>query len=108
MCCASSLRSCRLPAICLPHQDGKIPLSAFPNGTTSKLANLFPTLSFNAEQGSREVVNANFKVIGLTLLEIKPEFTAPEADALSTRPSELLILIPYIGFVYAEDSLMRI
>ena len=28
----------KLPVICLPHQDGGIPLSAFPNGTTSKLA----------------------------------------------------------------------
>ena len=33
-----------LPAICLPHVDVGIPLSAFPNGTTSKLAG-FPTLS---------------------------------------------------------------
>ena len=30
--------------ICLPHQDGGIPLSAFPNDT-SKLAGLFYTLS---------------------------------------------------------------
>ena len=37
--------ACELPAICLPHQDGEIPLSAFPNGTTSKLAGLFSTLS---------------------------------------------------------------
>ena len=34
-----------LPAICLPHQNGGIPLSAFPNGTTSKLAGFFSTLS---------------------------------------------------------------
>ena len=34
-----------LPAICLPHQDGGIPLSAFPNGITSKLVCLFSTLS---------------------------------------------------------------
>ena len=33
-------------------------------------------------------MNTNFKVIGLTRLEIKPEPTAPEADALTTRPSE--------------------
>ena len=37
-----------------------------------------------------EAVNTNFKVIGLTRLGIKPKFTAPEADALTTRPSELL------------------
>ena len=34
-----------LPAICQQHQDGVMPLSAFPNGTTSKLAGLFSTLS---------------------------------------------------------------
>ena len=35
-------------------------------------------------------MNANFEAIGLTLLEIKPEFPAPVADALTTWPSELL------------------
>ena len=34
-----------LPATCRPHQDERIPLSALPNGTTSKLAGLFSTLS---------------------------------------------------------------
>ena len=34
-------------------------------------------------------MNTNVKVIGLTRLGIKPESTAPEADALTTRPSEL-------------------
>ena len=46
-----------LPAICLPHQDGGIPLSAFPNGTASKLAGLFSTLSLlmlSVKQGSCE------------------------------------------------------
>ena len=37
-----------LPAICLPHQDGGTSLSAFPNGTTSKLAGLFSTLFFSS------------------------------------------------------------
>ena len=41
-------------------------------------------------KSSREAVNSNFKVIGLTRLGIKPESTAHEADALTTRPSELL------------------
>ena len=36
-------------------------------------------------------MNTNFQVIGLTQLGIKPQFTAPEADALTTRPTELLI-----------------
>ena len=35
-------------------------------------------------------MNTNFKVIGLTRLGIKLESVAPEADALTTRPSELL------------------
>ena len=39
-----------LPAICLPHQDGGIPLSAAPNGITSKLAGLLSILPFNAER----------------------------------------------------------
>ena len=33
-------------------------------------------------------MNTNFEVIGLTRLRIKPKSTAPEADALTTRPSE--------------------
>ena len=36
-------------------------------------------------------MNTNFKVIGLTRLGIKTQSTASEADALTTRPSELLI-----------------
>ena len=36
-------------------------------------------------------MNTNFKVIGLTRLGIKPKSTAPEADALTTSPSELLV-----------------
>ena len=63
----SSLRSCE--PFCLPHQDGGIPQSAFPNCTTSKLTGLF---------------------FVLTRLQIKAESTALEADALTTRPSELL------------------
>ena len=35
-------------------------------------------------------MNTNFKVIGLTQLKIAAKYTAPEADALTTRPSELL------------------
>ena len=36
--------------------------------------------------------NANFKVVSLTRLGIKPESTSPEVDAHTTRPSELLAL----------------
>ena len=38
-------------------------------------------------------MNTILKVIGLTRLEIKPESTAPEADALTTRPSEQLLKV---------------
>ena len=40
-----------LPAICLPHQDGGITISAFPNDTTSclNLAVCAPHCPFNAE-----------------------------------------------------------
>ena len=41
----------------------------------------------NAE---RQAGNINFKMIGLTRLEIKPKSTAPEADALTTLRSEQL------------------
>ena len=37
-------------------------------------------------------MNTNFKVIGLTQLGIKPKSTAPEADALTTQPSELYVV----------------
>ena len=35
-------------------------------------------------------MNTNFKLIGLTRLGINPKSRAPEANALTTRPSELL------------------
>ena len=35
-------------------------------------------------------MTTNFEVIGLTRLGIKPECAAPETDALTTRPFELL------------------
>ena len=50
-----------LPAICQPHEDGEISLSAIANGT-SKLASWFSTLSLYCRASSREAV----KVIGLT------------------------------------------
>ena len=44
-------------------------------------------------------MNTNVKVIGLTRLGIKPEFTAPKTDALTTWPSELLTFIVFFpGF----------
>ena len=38
-------------------------------------------------------MNTNFKVIGLTRLGIKLEFTAAEADTLTTRPSKLSFVL---------------
>ena len=35
-------------------------------------------------------MTTNFNVIGLTRLEMKPKSSAPEADAFTTRSSELL------------------
>ena len=46
-------------------------------------------------------MNTNFKAIGLTPLGFKPESAAPEVDALSTRPSELLRLL----FVFIKRHL---
>ena len=48
-----------LPAVRAPHQDGGIPLSAFPNGKTSKLVGLFSTVytvpsMLSVKQGSCE------------------------------------------------------
>ena len=66
----------------------EIPLSAFPNSTTSKLAGFFFTLpAFLMLSVRQEAVNTNFKVIGLTGISIKPENTPPKAYALNTRPS---------------------
>ena len=45
---------------------------------------------FNAERQARKLMNTNFKAICLTRLRIKPKSIAAEADALTTRPSELL------------------
>ena len=40
-------------------------------------------------------MNTNFKLIALTRLGIKPESTALETDALTTRPPELLVFFNY-------------
>ena len=65
--------------------DGGISLSAFLN-----LQAFSSHCPLNAERQSREAVNTNVEVIGLTRIGIKPETTAPEADALTTRSSKLL------------------
>ena len=75
-------------------------LRALPNGTTSKLAGLFPTLSLWCWASSREAVNNNFKAIGLTRFEIKPNFTPPKAIALTTQPFELSISTSVLSYLY--------
>ena len=62
----------------------KIPRSAHPVDLSACSSHC----PFNVS--SRETVNTKFKVIGLTRLGIKPESTAPEVDAPTTRPSKLL------------------
>ena len=52
-------------------------------------------------------MNANFKVIGLTRLGIKPKSTAPEANALTTRPSELLENKPASSLIVGEYILEK-
>ena len=51
-------------------------------------------------------MNTNFTVTGLTRHEIKPESTrtAPEADALTTRPSELFLKIKKVAFFSVVTS----
>ena len=45
-------------------------------------------------------MNIKFKVVDLTRLKIIPESTAPEANALTTRPSEL----PYTISQFARQK----
>ena len=49
-------------------------------------------------------MNTNFKVIGLIRLGIKPKSTAPEADALTIRPSELFEIM---GKMYTSKTLLK-
>ena len=50
-------------------------------------------------------MNINFKVTGLTRLEINPESTTPEADALTSRLSELLKFKLLTKFVLLPRSM---
>ena len=62
----------------------------FPTAQHVNLPACSPHCPADDERQSRATVNTNFKVIGLTRLGIKPQSTASETDALTTRPSELL------------------
>ena len=50
-------------------------------------------------------MNSNFKAIGLTRLGIKSNFTAPKANALTTRPSELIIPTPVFKVICINSRL---
>ena len=50
-------------------------------------------------------MNTNFKAIGLTRLGIKPNFTAPKVNGLTTRPSELLIPTPFLKVISMNSRL---
>ena len=40
-------------------------------------------------------MNIKFKVVGLTRVDIKPESTDPEADALNSRPRTVYSFVAY-------------
>ena len=67
-------------------------ISAIPNGITSKLFGLFSV---------KQESCTNFKVIGSTRLEIKPESTALEADALTIVQT---MLLPFGHRTYSSYS----
>ena len=48
---------------------------------------------FKYEIGDISKRSTDTRVIGLTRLGIKPKSTAPEVDALTIRPSELLFIL---------------
>ena len=62
-----------------------------------------PRGPFNSE---RQAVNTNFRIIGLTRLGIRPVSAAPEADACTSRSSELLLCNKYfyISAIQLHDT----
>ena len=57
------------PTICLPHNDGGIPLNVLPKDPTSKLASLFSALSLFAEHQAEKLSIPFFKKsFGMTQL----------------------------------------
>ena len=86
----SSLRE--LPAICLPHQDGGIPLSAFPIGTTINLPACSSHCPLTAERQAGKLWTPISKSSVWPDSESNPEFTAQETDAL--HHSAILVVFP--------------
>ena len=84
----SSLRSCQ-PFV-YHTKMGESRQVPFPTAQQVNLPACSPHCPFNAERQVGKLSILAFKVNGLTRLGIKPKSTTPEADALTTRPSELL------------------
>ena len=77
-------------------QDGGIPLSFFPTGATSKLANFLFTLSFILS-AKQEAVNTNFlKSLVWADPESNSESTSSEANALPIGQQSVIIQFIYI------------
>ena len=84
----SSLRSCRQSGYHTKRGESRSVL--FPTVQQINLSACSSHCPFNAAASSREAVNTNFAVVGLTRLGIKPESTAPESHDLTARPPALL------------------
>ena len=69
-----------------------IPLSAFPNCTTSKLAGLFSTCPFNAERPAEKLWIPILKSLVWPDSELSPSVLLPRRTLLPTPPSELLAI----------------
>ena len=52
-------------------------------------------------------MNSNFKVVGFTPLEIKPECTVSEADTFTTGPSELTTVASTVAGLERGPNLPR-
>ena len=87
MRCTSSLGSCQPSVYHTKMGNPTKCLSQRHNKYTCRLVLHTVFLMLSVKRGCCEY---QLNVIGLTRLEIKPESTAGEADALTTRPSELL------------------
>ena len=92
----SSLRTCQPPVY--HSKMGESRFVPFPTAQQVNCRLVHFTLSFPCQTSNREAVNTNFKVIGLTRLGIKSKSTAPEVDALTPGPSELLSRIKWADF----------
>ena len=80
----------RLGVAGLPHQDRGIPLSEFPNGTTSKLAGLSSHCPFNAERQAGKLWIPSSKSLVWPDAESNPSLQLKTQTLYTTWPSELV------------------